>query len=668
MILARLFFVSACSAVALALTHAPAHAQTPAPLVPIEHFFDNPEFSGAVLSPSGKFLAARVGGKDQREKLAVVDLSNNSVKLVAHFDDADVGAIYWVNDERLVFDTGDKTVAPGAAESGPGLYAVNRDGSAYKQLANAGYYSVKKAGLANLLPWNTFYQGTANSGNDIYVNSPKVNGPGDIEYVDLRRVDTVTGRSTTVPRPGNATGWLLDAQGEPRLAVEQKKDQTLLSYRDGPQQPWRQLPPFKTYTGSKGAFVPLGFGPDGKLYVRTNVGRDTDALYTYDLENAKLAAEPLLAMKGFDFRGSLVSSNGKLLGVHFLTDAQGTHWFDPAMRAMQDKVDQLLPLTVNSLHPPKQAQSPWVMVTAYSDVQPLSVYVYNTDKQTISKVGDSHSKINPADMGKQDFVRIKARDGLDVPTWITYPKGKKKQLPMVVLVHGGPYVRGGQWGWQRDAQFLASRGYVVVEPEFRGSTGYGGKHYTAGWKQWGLAMQDDIADTARWAIAQGIADPKRVCIAGASYGGYATLMGLIKNPELYRCGINWVGVTDLDLLFNGQWTFQSDVSANWREFGMPLLIGDPVKDAAQFKATSPLAQASRITQPLLMAYGSEDTRVPLYHGTRFRDAVKANNKNVEWVVYDHEGHGWALPSNQIDFWTRVEKFLDKNIGPAAKTE
>jgi dipeptidyl aminopeptidase/acylaminoacyl peptidase len=223
-------------------------------------------------------------------------------------------------------------------------------------------------------------------------------------------------------------------------------------------------------------------------------------------------------------------------------------------------------------------------------------------------------------------------------------------------------VRGNHWGWDSDTQFLASRGYAVLEPDFRGSRGYGMAHFRAGWKQWGLAMQDDIADATRWAIAQGIADPKRICIAGASYGGYAALMGLVNDPDLYKCGINWVGVTDINLLFNGHWSFESDMTDDWKNHGMPLMIGDPVKDAAQFKATSPIEQAAKITQPLLLAYGAVDRRVPLYHGNKFRDAVQAHNKQVEWVVYQDEGHGWTRPENRFDFWTRVEKFLGRHIG------
>jgi dipeptidyl aminopeptidase/acylaminoacyl peptidase len=229
---------------------------------------------------------------------------------------------------------------------------------------------------------------------------------------------------------------------------------------------------------------------------------------------------------------------------------------------------------------------------------------------------------------------------------------------MVVLVHGGPWTRGGSWIWADDPQFLATRGYVVIEPEFRGSIGYGEALFRAGFKQWGLAMQDDLADAARWAIAQGYADPKRLCIAGASYGGYATLMGLLRDPDLYRCGINWVGVTDIELMYTARW---GDFSDQIKQFGLPVLVGDPKKDAEQLRNTSPLQQAARINRPLLLAYGGEDHRVPIEHGRSFYRAIVKTNPNVEWVLYPDEGHGWLLEKNRYDFYTRVEKFLARHL-------
>lgn len=205
----------------------------------------------------------------------------------------------------------------------------------------------------------------------------------------------------------------------------------------------------------------------------------------------------------------------------------------------------------------------------------------------------------------------------------------------------------------------------MLELEYRGSTGFGAAHFEAGLKQWGLAMQNDLADGTRWAIAHGIADPARICIAGASYGGYAALMGLVNDPDLFRCGIDWLGVTDIELMYKGTWFSKSDATPAFLRYGMPVMIGDLVKDAAQLQATSPIRQAARIHQPLLLAYGEEDKRVPIYHGKKFLAAVSRTNKQVEFVSYSGEAHGWSLPKNRMDFWGRVERFLDRNIGPGA---
>jgi dipeptidyl aminopeptidase/acylaminoacyl peptidase len=198
----------------------------------------------------------------------------------------------------------------------------------------------------------------------------------------------------------------------------------------------------------------------------------------------------------------------------------------------------------------------------------------------------------------------------------------------------------------------------VLQPEFRGSTGFGGAHFRAGWQQWGRAMQDDLADAAAWAVKQGWADPKRIGIMGASYGGYATLMGLVRNPDVFRAGVEWGGVTDIELLFTA---VESDASEDARRYDMKTLIGDPLKDPAAFADVSPLAQAGRIRQPLLMAHGAQDRRVPLVHARKMHGAVTASNANVEYVVYPEEGHGWRQEADSIDFWKRVEAFLDKNL-------
>jgi len=210
-------------------------------------------------------------------------------------------------------------------------------------------------------------------------------------------------------------------------------------------------------------------------------------------------------------------------------------------------------------------------------------------------------------------------------------------------------------------QFLASRGYLVISPEFRGSQGYGSAHFQAGWKQWGRAMQDDVADALLWAQSRGLAS-KQACIAGASYGGYATLMGLARHPELYRCGVAWVPVTDLSLFLEGSWWVTDDISGASRRYSLPQLVGDPVRDADMLKAVSPVAQAGRISAPLLLAVGDKDLRVPPAHGERLRDALTKAGRPPEWVSYRSEGHSWLEVPNRVDFAQRVEAFLARHLG------
>ena len=636
---------------------------------PAIDFFRHAAFHRVALSPDARYLAVRAGAPDRKDSLAVIELATNKPTVVAAFDDADVDDFEWVNDTRLVFDLTEKNVGQGDVRHGPGLYAVDHDGKHFVQLADRYVGAVSRQemiGKVPMQPWNTFLMRQRPRKDDvIYVSRPIWDMGNEHLYTDLVRLNTRTGVAQTIPRPGPVTGWLLDHEGEPRLATAVKDGRVTIHYRDpANQDKWRVLAQFAAYTESEGAFSPVGFGPDGTLYVSARNGRDTEALYAYDVKAGKLAAEPLLVTKGYDFDGRLVTSRTKLLGALITTNARSNEWFDPGMKALQDKLDKLLPATVNLITVPA-AESPWVLVASYSDAIPMRYTLYNTATGQFNDIGSSRPAIDPKRMGRQQMVRYKARDGLEIPALLTLPRGANKNLPMVVLVHGGPWVHGAVWGWNPDSQFLASRGYAVLEPDFRGSTGYGFHHYHAGWKQWGRAMQDDVADGTRWAIAQGVADPKRVCIAGASYGGYATLMGLVNDPDLYKCGVNWVGVTDINLMYTGAWSRESDVTDQWKTYGMPELIGDRVKDAAQLKATSPIEQAARITQPVLLAYGGVDRRVPLYHGQKFYDALTKTNKNVEWIEYPEEGHGWHLPKNSVDFWNRVEAFLDKNIGSGA---
>jgi dipeptidyl aminopeptidase/acylaminoacyl peptidase len=342
--------------------------------------------------------------------------------------------------------------------------------------------------------------------------------------------------------------------------------------------------------------------------------------------------------------------------LRYQADRPGSFWFDEDWARLQKSVDAALPGRMNVI----AREGARALVTSYSDTDPGSYYLLDADKSRMEFLASRRNSIRPEAMPTREPVRYVARDGLEIPGYLTLPKGgPQRNLPLVVLVHGGPYLHGATWGWSAEPAYIASLGYAVLEPAFRGSTGWGKKLYVAGWKQWGLAMQDDLNDGMDWLVKRGIVDPKRACIMGASYGGYAVMMGLARDPDRWRCGINVVGVTDIGLMFDITW---SDLAySNFIRYTAKETIGDPDADAAKLKAASPLQNATKIKAPVLMAYGAQDRRVPLIFGEKMRDALRAQGTPVEWQVYSDEAHGFLLEKNRYDFYGRVARFLEREL-------
>jgi dipeptidyl aminopeptidase/acylaminoacyl peptidase len=630
--------------------------------VPVEDFFQAPILSEAQLSPDGQRVALKVRSKekDARARLAVLDIKTLKSVVVAASSDNDIRQFHWVGEHRLVFDFDVELTGPARARTGAGMYSIDDDGTHYRALVDS-LNSFVKSGNDDpeLLPWNTFILEDRSRlfhfNNEMFVLHPEEFHLKNADYIRLQRVNTRNGRMREIDAPEHAVSWMIDRNGTLRAVVTHHEGVVRTQVRDEAGA-WKILTEFDALDGG---LTPTQVAPDGKIYFTGRKDRDKDALYVYDPATGKIADKPLLASEQYDIHPVFLGTRDKLLGVRYTVDAEVTQWIDPGMKAVQKSVDDKLTSTVNRISVAQADVGSTVLVESFSDRQPPVFRLYDIETAKFTLLGGTLPGISPKQMGSMDMVRYKARDGLEIPAYLTLPAGRAaKALPLVVLVHGGPFVRGATWGWNAEVQFLASRGYAVLQPEFRGSTGFGNQHFTSGWKQWGLAMQNDVADGARWAIAQGIADPKRICIAGASYGGYATLMGLVNDPDVFRCGVEWVGVTDLRMLYTVDWSDFSDAA---KKYGLPRLVGDPTADAAQFKATSPIENAARIKQPLLMAYGGYDVRVPIVHGEKFRDAIKPFNQNVEWVVYGDEPHGWFKPETRVDFWTRVEKFLDRNL-------
>ena len=636
-------------------------AATPLPdpsSIPLATFFAGPQFGGAVLSPDGLHVALLPRGPDGNLVLAVKATAGGPARILTGIKGADVDDIHWVNNQRIVYSALRRQADESERDFGPGLHAINIDGSKDSYLVRHTWTADARG---NALPPNTHFLSAVHdaSSNDVYVT--RYNAfKEDFEGYTVLRLDTVTANLTAVDVPKEINSVLIDANGMPRVATSSKDGRIHTLFNDGKGGAWRELAD-APWTSSELA-RPALVTQSGEMYVVSNHGRDTRGLYHLDTATGKLDAEPVIQLKNYDFNGHLIlaGDHETVLGVRYETSEAITTWFDEGMRQLQTKVDKALPSTINQVVLPADARaSDFVLVHSYSDVEPGFSQLYQRSTGAFTRLGVRMPEINPLQMAEMKMVHYKARDGREIPAYLTLPKNASAKSPMVVLVHGGPWVRGEHLGWNSTVQFLASRGYVVLQPEYRGSTGFGHAHFAAGWQQWGKAMQDDVADGAKWVVAHGHADGARICIAGASYGGYATLMGLANNPELFRCGVDWVGVTDINLLYDLRYTNTSEEA---KRFGLPLLVGDQSKDAAMLKAVSPLENAARITQPLLLAYGGKDRTVPIEHGKKFYAAVKKTNPKVEWVEYEGEGHGWFYDRTNLDFWARVERFLDQNIG------
>ncbi|MDP2004308.1 MAG: prolyl oligopeptidase family serine peptidase [Rubrivivax sp.] len=647
-----------------------------AALAPAELFFRQPDFQAARLSPSGRWLAASIGMANGRFALAVIAVDGSTPPaVVAHFRDTDIGQFTWVNDDRLVYDVIDLERGSGDPRYAPGLFSVRRDGSETRLLVKARQQRVTgmtRISDRTLSPNHRLLHVPQGEGDEVIVGEVRVGRWGELEAVVPKRLNVVHGlvRAVAHGMPGGATGWLFDASGRPRVALVRREGRLRVHWRAAvevdAENAWAEIANFDVLHAP---WTPHGVDTAGRFYVTVPEGDAGETvLKRFDFSTGRPETAALVSTPGFDFAGNVLTETegGPFLGVRVDTDAEVTVWTDARLKAVQAAIDQRLPGRVNRLTCRRCTQPDMtVLVQSWSDRDPGHFWLWRgeADAPTLWRsVGHRRKGVDPRRMASVEFHRYAARDGRGIPLWVTTPAGPPAgPRAAVVLVHGGPWVRGGHWGWNPMAQFLASRGYVVLEPEFRGSTGYGTAHFRAGWRQWGRAMQDDLADAVAWAAVKQLIDPQRVCIAGGSYGGYAALMGPVRHPDAYRCAAAWVAVAEPALLFTSDW--QNNVSEDVRVHTLPVMLADPQADAALLREISPVAQAARLRAPLLLAYGELDRRVPLEHGRRLRAALQAAGREPEYVVYEGEGHAWQRSDTRLDFARRLDAFLAQHLPP-----
>ena len=396
-----------------------------------------------------------------------------------------------------------------------------------------------------------------------------------------------------------------------------------------------------------------GFAADNEtLYVITTDQTDTGALHTLNVRTQQLS--PVLFHTPAGEISSVLTSwdRSKFYGVSYDTDKLYYSFADQGRADLQRTIDASLPGTHNTIRS-ISADEKIMAVLASSDRDPGTYYILNLRQPSLKMIGKINARINPAQMRPMEPITYQARDGLKLHGYLTRPAGAEGQAgPLIIHPHGGPYGPRDEWGFNPEVQLLANRGYSVLQVNFRGSGGYGYSFQKAGQKEWGGKMQDDLSDGVAWAIAQGIADPNRVAIYGASYGGYAALAGVTFTPELYCCAINYVGVSDLNLITSwarGRQGRDSDMF--YREW-----VGD---DPTYKHDRSPVNFVEKIRVPTLHAYGFNDPRVVIENWTRLEAKLKQYGKTYEIIIKDNEGHGFRNEAGRIGYYAKLEAFLEK---------
>jgi dipeptidyl aminopeptidase/acylaminoacyl peptidase len=647
----------------------PAIAPTAAPPT-IEEFVRRPQYTEMLASPSGRYLATtrEISG---RLNLVIIDLEKRSSFGVTNFDDIDVGQIKWVGDERLVFSAIQINKPSGQeAPNAGGLFTISREGKDFRQLASTAS-QLQKGGLGGFVSLS--FQASIPGTTDEIIAAGAI---GSDDSIELYRLNLLNGRYRliTAGRPANRISrWILDSKNTPLIAVAQGRGGSTLIhtyYRASAESPWKEINRFDPTKPP--AFVPLAIEPDGKtLLIASNEGRANMAIFSYDPEKQQiisLIAEHLQYDLGASPAGESLSSlvrdpiSGRLIGIRVDADKLQTVWLDEEAAKLQTSVDAALPGRTNVISAPKKR----VVVSSFSDRSPGKFYLFEPDAKRLEEIGPSRPWLEGKLAAVRTF-RLKTRDGLDIPSYYVLPTNYKQgdRLATIVHIHGGPFARdvtsGGRFGSSfgiLEAQVLASRGYAVVLPNFRITPELGSNIYYAGFGTYGRQMLDDHEDAVAWAVAQGFADPKRVCISGASYGGYAALQALVRPTNPFSCAISGLPVTDV--IFqqtNADYSQSQSARAYWLSVYGFNSLDDPIA-----KSISPIFHADKIKVPVFMYVGDQDTRTPSSQARRMANALQAAGNPVkEYFVGKGEGHGYGLSVNRTRLFESMLKFLETSL-------
>ena len=621
------------------------HAQAP-PLIDRELFFGDPEIAGAQISPDGAYIAFIKPFKGTRNvwvKRTADPFA--SAKPITAETTRPIPTYFWSRDGKYVLFVQDK-----GGDENFNVYAVNpADSPASGQEVPAARNLTEAKGVRAFI-----YSVPRSEPDTIYVGL----NDRDPAWHDLYKVKISTGERTLLRKnTDRVTAWFFDLKDQLRLATR--------SAENGDTEVLRVDPNGFTKVYSCTVFEscgPVRYHKDGeRTYFLTNKGAGVD-LIRLELFNPTTGKEEVVEsdpLKRVDFgNASFSDMTDDLIATSYEDERDRIYWKDKNYEADYKLLQKQLPnkeIGFGSMTKDEKL----AIVSAYSDTDPGSTYLFDRTTKKLTLQYRIREKLNRDYLAPVKAVRYPSSDGLEIPAYLTLPKGVvAKNLPVILFPHGGPWARDG-WGYNGFAQFLANRGYAVLQPNFRGSTGYGKKFLDAGNKEWGQKMQDDVTWGAKYLIAQGIADPKRVGIMGGSYGGYATLAGVTFTPDVYAAAVSIVGPSNLITLLESIPPYWEQIRKLFYE-----RMGDPntPEGKAQLERQSPLNSAAKIKTPLLVVQGANDPRVNKRESDQIVIALRDRGFPVEYIVAPDEGHGFARPVNNMAMFAASEKFLAKYLG------
>ena len=618
----------------------------------VEDFFKNPKFTSLQLSPDGSKLAV-ISPVGKRKNIAIMETDGlKNIRAVTGLKEQDIAGFFWANNEDIIF-----TIQSDGSEAFS-LYKVNISKKKPRVDllvgSKSGASGIRTAAVVHTLP---------NDPDHIIVqyNGRRIKAP-DLYKLNIhsrwnKKRKKNPRMKLIAKNPGDVQGWILDNDGKVRGATTLNGLKGQLLYKD---QGAEKFTVTREFSPLDEGIAPLVYDFDNDtMYVASNIGRDKAAIYEYDPKNNKLG-KLIFADADVDISNLIMSRHQKkVLGVSYIKDYPETVYFDKKTESMMNGLKSAFPGKRVSISSQSKDESINVLLV-HDDQDPGNYYLYDRKAGKVRHLLSRMSWLNVDDMSEMTPIKFTSRDGLVINGYITIPKDSNgKNLPIIINPHGGPFGIRDVWGFNPEHQFFASRGYATVQVNFRGSGGYGRKFEQAGYGgKWGAEMQNDLTDAINYLVKEGIANPDKVCIYGASYGGYAAMAGLTFTPDLYKCGINYVGVTDVGLLF-------TSMPKHWEPAKelLKIQIGDP-DDEILMKRMSPLAHVDKIKAPLMIIQGAKDPRVVKQHATDLRDALEDRGITLsddEWIMKENEGHGFSKEENKIELYTKMEKFLAKHL-------